>query len=709
LKGNPGLVPEGVAEQGNKAILKYLREQEKESEEQWLSKLMLVGQGRVGKTSLLKALLNKKFKKNEDSTHGILVGTLPIQHPSRPDVTMRLNTWDFGGQDIYHATHQFFFMTESSLYLLVWSAGMGVEESKLDYWLNNIKANAPESHIILVATHVEKRAADCDYYGLQKKYPQIKAYYEVSNRNKKGIPALRSKIAELASTLPLMGKIRPTSWLKAANAVRECEENAITDTQLNEMYISQGVPKDSTRELAKYMHELGNILYYQDDDQLKHRVILNPNWVTENIYKVLDSEDVTKKQGVLTRQHAEKLWQQHDPTIHNVFLRLLDKFDLSFNSDDNNIMYIVERLQFAPPEEYRKRWDAFEGRNEIVMKFYLKADMPPGIPTWFIARTHRFTTGNHWRHGALFADDKHLGLIQAHPNERLLVLSVRGPYPQYFFSILQEGLKVTLDRFPGIKPTQTIPCPEKDTKGERCKHEFDYDDILKRLEKLPNRNEIECPKCLRLINVYKLIYGVDPKVLTEEEIKKKEIPLPQTKDEIDAYSALTQQTYLKKRDDSDPDKQCPRLFALDADKERSIVHLHLFCEAPGMSHPTGENGIYQRVLPERLHLEDIIYYYREMLRFLKCFSTLDRFLKEYGEGIDKRFFGMLLEDELEKFLLRKIGTGDISQVEGKDLHTLYELLDSLDPEHEWGGLKLVKTPEHNYLWLCDEHARPYLR
>ena len=47
-------------------------------------------------------------------------------------------TWDFGGQEEYYATHQCF-LTQRSLYVLVWNVNDGVEGLKdLKHWLENI-------------------------------------------------------------------------------------------------------------------------------------------------------------------------------------------------------------------------------------------------------------------------------------------------------------------------------------------------------------------------------------------------------------------------------------------------------------------------------------------------------------------------------------------------------------------------------------------
>ena len=61
-------------------------------------------------------------------------------------------------------------------------------------------------------------------------------------------------------------------------------------------------------------------------------------------------------------------------------------------------------------------------------------------------------------------------------------------------------------------------------------------------------------------------------------------------------------------------------------------------------------------------------------------------------------------------LLRRTGAGGRAErFEGAELRALRQLLDHVDPEHHWGGLKKVLTPEGHYLWLCAEHAEEYKR
>jgi internalin A len=55
--------------------------------------------------------------------------------------------WDFAGQEITHATHQFF-LTERSVYLLVLDARSDTQDWDAEYWLRLISAFGKDSFVI---------------------------------------------------------------------------------------------------------------------------------------------------------------------------------------------------------------------------------------------------------------------------------------------------------------------------------------------------------------------------------------------------------------------------------------------------------------------------------------------------------------------------------------------------------------------------------
>ena len=62
-------------------------------------------------------------------------------------------TWDFGGQQEYYTTHQYF-LSRRSLYLVLWKITDGEKGiNEIQQWLINIQARAPNSPVIIVGTH----------------------------------------------------------------------------------------------------------------------------------------------------------------------------------------------------------------------------------------------------------------------------------------------------------------------------------------------------------------------------------------------------------------------------------------------------------------------------------------------------------------------------------------------------------------------------
>jgi hypothetical protein len=95
------------------------------------AKVMLVGSGGAGKTSLFRALRAspddlKLLEDDTVTTDGVIVETWETKVPSSfsssssSPSTLTLDVWDFAGQEQYFPTHRFF-MCEASLYVLVWS------------------------------------------------------------------------------------------------------------------------------------------------------------------------------------------------------------------------------------------------------------------------------------------------------------------------------------------------------------------------------------------------------------------------------------------------------------------------------------------------------------------------------------------------------------------------------------------------------------
>jgi internalin A len=129
-------------------------------------KLMILGNGRVGKTQICRRLRGESFDEAVPSTHGIQVSSLPLAQQLF-DAPVTLKIWDFGGQDIYHGTHALF-LKSRAVFPLVWTpkseaeqfhthGGFTFRNQPLGYWLAYVHTfGAAQSPVLVIQSRCDR-------------------------------------------------------------------------------------------------------------------------------------------------------------------------------------------------------------------------------------------------------------------------------------------------------------------------------------------------------------------------------------------------------------------------------------------------------------------------------------------------------------------------------------------------------------------------
>lgn len=741
-------IPPLILRKGTRSTIKYLQTKKTGL---WQSKMILVGQGGVGKSCLLDSLQGKEFDRNKPTTHGMVVQELKLQHPELPGIEMKLNVWDFGGQEIYHATHQFY-LTNNSLFLLVWSARLGYDAGRLYYWLETIEALAPDSPIFIVATHSEPRGADLPKRDILYRYPKVR-FCEVDNKTGLGISELQEAVTKIASKLKYMGAERPVSWVNATRKIRKMQKRYISKRELYDVFFESGMNGSDFDNPAEYLHEMGDILYYKNEPELQDLIIVNPEWVSEHIAVLLDSPELKETSGFLPKKIMNKLWSDLDKEMRCKFILLMEKFELAYRVDDpETVCLIVEKLTFEEPDFFN-RWENFRKHREISLIYDNMSAMPAGIPTRFIARTHRFTTFTHWRNGALLKYEKelpynpheqtdhsaqNLALVIAKPDRKQILLKIRGDSPEYFSALLRDTLELTLSKFSGLRYEVKVPCYGHN--GEKCSHRFKILNLKKRLKQ--NILTIECPDGMEQMSVTKLLHGVDTTDMqTDRLVRIMREEFEKQADTIEAENEKTRNILMRQFSEMQKyielqfiksyqvqqemeDISCPNLFTLRHKEDRNVfqklrldlyyLELQLWCQHPGHQHPVGEP--YQ-IKVSRDWLKTIAPYYNRMIKFLKWtlplvspfsrhllgkdtpykneISLAEDILDAVGEEVEIKSIAAETDDNMRYVLARS------------QLNALSEVLRQVDKNQKWGGLIRKITPEGYIVWICEKHAKEY--
>lgn len=158
LEGNPIDPPIEVKHEGMLAIKSYLIAMHNEHTPINEVRIILVGDGGSGKTSVVKRIKGSGFAENEPKTDGINIDKLRIDSIKKSSISLRI--WDFGGQEIMHSTHQFF-LSKNTIYILVLD---GRKDEKTEYWLKLIRTFGEDSPILIVLNKMDENPAFSQMY-----------------------------------------------------------------------------------------------------------------------------------------------------------------------------------------------------------------------------------------------------------------------------------------------------------------------------------------------------------------------------------------------------------------------------------------------------------------------------------------------------------------------------------------------------------------
>ncbi len=510
------LPPEIAAQSPLEAVNYLIRYQnDREKTEVNESKMIIVGQGGVGKTCLLNRLVKDAYR-DTVSTEGIDIAPWEFEWKGKQ---YKLNVWDFGGQEIYHATHQFF-LTNRSLYIFVWDARQEEEYGRIDYWMHTIESFANDSPIIIAVNKCDSRSSikQLDLKSMKEKFPQIIDSFRVSCKENRGIGSLRSMIWEETAKLPLMGMVWLSSWLKVRLELETMakEKNTIPYKEYQQICRKYNIMQGEALSLSKYLHDLGIIINFHNDLYLKNIVILNPEWGTNAVYKVLDAQETVLKDrnGILKYEDLHKIWknaEEYPEEIYPVLLRLMENFQLSFEIKKNEEYLIAELLE---NEEILIQMDG-EKKKELNFQYRYEF-LPAGLMTRFIVKANTYLAEEKgrkacWKKGAYLQYENAVGIVRLFDgiSDRRIEIKVAGESSRNNRDLLVFIRKIFHEihnSIPKIKYTEYVRC----NCSEGCTYLHDYRYLLK-LEEHSVWEE-RCRDSLIMVDISKLLDGVSKTV-----------------------------------------------------------------------------------------------------------------------------------------------------------------------------------------------------
>lgn len=459
------------------------------------AKLVVLGNGRVGKTQVCRRLRGLDFDESVSSTHGITVTAEPWAGAPEEET---LNIWDFGGQDIYHGAHTLFMKT-SAVFLLVWRPdfegsaevnvdGLTFRNYPLPYWLEYIRTlGCRDSPVLVVQTGCERPEQEVRRLPVDDAlldFPSLKpCWYSAKNQRGRGAleDALRDAIAYLRERDGVAsigaGRMRVLRQLEAwreadmARPTPDRERRTLSREAFRNLCEQVG-GVTSADHLLSYLHNLG-VVFHQPG--LFHdRIILDQSWALDAVYAVFDR---TKAYPLILGQYGRftpsllsmTVWRDYAEEERALFLSLMQSCGIAFVHREADRRAGSEIEYLAP--------DALPGKEQVVAQLAgrweeagesrtLEYDYPflhPGLMRALICDVgeHSHDNGVYWKYGLWVYEPASgcralLEQIMQDDRRGRITLRLQGPRPERLGRWLRERIEARnrLFGYPALTPTR---------------------------------------------------------------------------------------------------------------------------------------------------------------------------------------------------------------------------------------------------------------
>ncbi len=524
LKNNPLETPPlAIVEEGISAIQAFFRDRQNEGILLHEARILIVGEPGAGKTTLMKKLRNPDYKlpeDGEDSTLGIQVEkNWSFPDCNQPSIRFKTHIWDFGGQEIQYMTHQFF-LRPRSLYVLV--CDNRKQDAEFDYWFKVINLMGKGCPVLVVLNARNYQATtnfDLAYY--RDLYPELtidQYAVDLGKMDDRGrLNHLVAAIQKSVCNLPHIGEKLPEAWIPIREQLEaQKDRHHISYSELAAICAEHGLEReDSVLLVSTYLDALGLIVHFQNDGALHDFVVIDPQWVVNAIYALLDDTTVQNQKGYFSQSWINELWQSkgysHIERLRFISLMEQDNFELCFAVKDcDEHQYIVPQLLPKVAPQY-----AWNDDHNLHFRINYPTFMPKGIMARLIVRLNDLLTheGNRpmiWKLGMLLQAHGCKAAVLHKPDNQLggesIFIRVAG-HALHRKALLMEIRKqlhhIHSRSFKSLNANEYIPCC-----GSRCSASetpcfFKFTSLITTLEN--RRSTHYCETCNEDIDIGEMI------------------------------------------------------------------------------------------------------------------------------------------------------------------------------------------------------------
>jgi serine/threonine protein kinase/GTPase SAR1 family protein len=409
------------------------------------------------------------------------------------------SAWDFGGQEIFYSTHQFF-LTSRSLYVIVFSL-LNENLSRVEHWLHQVKMRAQAVRVLLVGTHRDHKVCTRQYLATVEKslsqyterFP-IKGIFFVSSQSNEGMAELTAALAEIGMTSGIRRQTIPVSWEKLFWKLELKKRQGLQYlkfSQIAELALRAGIASHHLAEPLEFLHNNGVInwlrvsgLGNEDSDNL---IVLDAHWLSRVFSSIVSLRHNWVAKGLLELSSLKHLWKNFAEELQPQLIELLEKFELVFRMSDGKRLLIPSLLPQAVPSTLRNEWSQSGVANGIVQhsRVFDFQFIPIGLFAKLLVRVLHVSTVTVlalWRHGILLEHGLERALLCERNERGAITLDVRVGVNEISFSLLcklVDTIEVLIESCMFSKTlVRLIPCSHCVSKGSGAQTVFTQEQCI---------------------------------------------------------------------------------------------------------------------------------------------------------------------------------------------------------------------------------------
>ena len=518
LFGNPiESPPLDIIKQGKDAVLRHFERIEKEGGKDKLeyiyeAKLILIGKGNAGKTSLQKKLIDEKAQlpDSDKRTRGIEVVDFEFEKGKIAHI------WDFGGQVIYYPVHRFF-ITKNAVFVLL--ASTREYDHNFEYWIPTIYQFGGQSPIIIGQTCHEGLTIPWNNFGVNlnnldfniiKTSPKPYIEIDLTGAGKnRGLKEIKQNIITQIEKLPHFGKGVPKSWATVRNALLEkSQSNSYISfeafvnlcRQLEPVFLSK---MEDITDCCQFFHDIGVLLWYSEIEELKNLVILKPEWAMNAVYKIIDNIDY----GLIYKTDFDRLWDSDAyKDKHDILKKILERFKIAFPTrHSHNQTYIFPAKLTSMPLE--KKWKLEELKENFLRLEYKFEFMPKGIVNQLSAELSEYIHDRDiWNDAVSIIHESSEAQIVEDSYNRKLSITSKGVDARGMNMLIMKAVKNIIGEYQGVedKTEILVPCTCNICRKSERPTFFPYDKLL---EWSLKRHDVTCNESGESFRIFELLYN----------------------------------------------------------------------------------------------------------------------------------------------------------------------------------------------------------